>query len=94
MELKDVGYTVKLITDVGVACPVCGHWEDAADIDVRINHLLGHEFQLLHIGSETSFDETGKPWVQTVAILGSSEAPTKREQEQWEPPSFQTSVKD
>lgn len=93
MELKDVKHTVKLITDVGVACEVCGHFGEAVDIDSRINHYLGHGFQLLHVGSEHSHDENGKPWVQTVAILGVEEAPPPRPQQSWEPPTFQREVK-
>jgi len=43
---------------------------DWYDLGNRIQHYLDHGYKLLHVGSETSHDDEGKPWHSTVAVVG------------------------
>jgi len=36
----------------------------------RTNHLIGHGYQVLHVGQETTHGPTGEPWQRTTAVLG------------------------
>lgn len=67
-ENKEVIY---LNTDTDKACEACGYsFNGWYDLGNRIQHYLEHGYKLLHIGSETSRDDEGKPWHSTVAVLG------------------------
>jgi len=67
-QSKDVVY---LSTNIDKSCEVCqfrfNNWYDLGN---RIQHYLDHGYKLLHVGSETSHDDEGKPWHSTVAVVG------------------------
>jgi len=49
-------------------CKVCGARFDR--VTDGINHYIAeHECWLLHVGTETTRDESGAPWQSTVAYL-------------------------
>lgn len=65
---KDVVY---LSSDIGKSCEACGFDFHAwYDIGKQIQHYLEHGYELLHVGTETSHDDDGKPWHSTVAVIG------------------------
>jgi hypothetical protein len=74
--MEDIRETFEIHTNIGpVVCPTCQ--ESLSDvglssdrIDRAINHLLGHGWRLLHVGSEWGRDEQGKSISHTVAFLG------------------------
>jgi hypothetical protein len=45
-------------------------FNDWYDIGKEIQHYLEHGYKLLHVGQETSYDDDGKPWHSTVAVVG------------------------
>jgi len=62
--------TIYLSTNIGKSCEICrASFIDYHDIAREINHYLDHGYKLLHVGSETSHDDDGKPWHATVAVL-------------------------
>lgn len=56
-------------------CDICmqpttsGRPNDA--IHDKINHYLEHGCEILHVGTETTHDQDGRPWHSTVAVLAS-----------------------
>jgi hypothetical protein len=71
----DVAHTIGLTTNRGHGCEHCDLGlldidADAVSISEAINHYIGHGYHLLHVGTETSHDDQGKPWHSTVALLG------------------------
>ena len=70
MELRDVTSTVQIHTNHGTFhCPDCGE-SVYVGTDKAINHMLGHGYKLLHVGSEWGEDREGKSVSHTVALLG------------------------
>ncbi|MCY4497232.1 MAG: hypothetical protein OXC14_08100 [Rhodospirillaceae bacterium] len=71
--MQDIIKTFELHTNIcPTVCPECGEVLDIRDdtIDHAINHVLGHGWKLLHVGSEQGDDEYGRFFSHTVAILG------------------------
>jgi hypothetical protein len=70
---EGVGHIVHLSTGTVRACHHCNDpipygGDDFAE---NVNHYIEkHGYRLLHIGVETSHDADGKPWNDTVAVLG------------------------
>ena len=55
-------------------CPDCdfhfNHEDSYYNIGDHINHMMSEGWILLHVGQETTHDSEGKPWHNTVAIMG------------------------
>ncbi len=70
-SLSKITKTVHLSTNVWKSCEECGkHFDDDEDVAVQINHYFEHDYRLLHVGSQTTRDESGALWHSTIAILG------------------------
>jgi len=71
-QYAGLGSVVKLDTNISKACLHCpGEFFDGEDIDNAINHYVQkHHYRVLHVGTETSHGQDGKPWHNTVAIVG------------------------
>ena len=75
-----IQYVTYVSTNIGRSCEHCGYEigystgrHDLAD---SINHYIQkHGYKLLHVGTETSHDDHGKPWHSTDAVLGSMDVP-------------------
>lgn len=66
-----LGDVVKLSTDNSQPCKLCQLALSGKKIDESINHYVkAHNYRVLHVGTETSLDLEGKPWHDTVAVLG------------------------
>ena len=67
-------HVVHVSTGVGTYCEHCGEpvgFLDAAGLAHSVNHYIAqHGYALLHVGTETSRDDKGKPWHNTIAVLG------------------------
>ena len=61
---------VYLKTNIGKRCPLPGCDEFLEEFDKSCNHLLKHGLKCLHVGQETSQDDSGKLWQNTVAVFG------------------------
>jgi hypothetical protein len=71
MAIEDTKETYKISSDVGRRCPACSTFLDGnRDFDDAVNHVLGHGWKLLHVGSEVGDGSDGKPVHFTVAVLG------------------------
>ncbi|EGR3108320.1 hypothetical protein DNG97_06920 [Vibrio parahaemolyticus] len=67
--------TFKLSSDIGESCPEpsCSFYCDTGEFAKSIDHLVNeHEYKLVHVGQETTRDDTGENWQTTVAILTNS----------------------
>jgi hypothetical protein len=51
------------------SCKDCGAGL-SKDFAETVNHYLGHGGVLLHVGAEFDHDDEGKPWSNTVAVIG------------------------
>jgi hypothetical protein len=69
-QYEGVSHVVHISTDIKKSCEHCkesiGHQRFAESI----NHYITHGYKLLHVGSETSYDEDSKPWHSTIAVMG------------------------
>ena len=71
--MQDIIKTFEIHTNIyPTICPECGEILDIRGdtIDHAINHVLGHGWRLLHVGSERGDDADGRSVSHTVAILG------------------------
>jgi len=55
--------------------PTQGPWRksprEKSGLAHSVNHYIAqHGYALLHVGTETSRDDKGKPWHNTIAVLG------------------------
>ena len=84
MSTETVRRTTEVASHISRGCEHCGHMvggglgdEPLAD---DINHYITeHGYRLLHIGTQTNHDNEGKPWHNTVAILGHDDPPAVQE---------------
>ncbi len=69
---KDIKHTVHITTDDHVSCEQCQDNLGYNDIANAINHYINqHNYRLLHVGQETTREQTeGKIFHLTAAILG------------------------
>ena len=69
---EGIKHLVYLSTSGGAThCEVCSTQIDLDQIVGTINHYIEqHGYNLLHVGTETSRDLDGIPWLSTVAVLG------------------------
>jgi hypothetical protein len=68
IESKQV---VHISTDVSGPCKECGTRVGGEEFAEAVNHYIGaHHYRLLHVGSQSSVDQDGKPFQMTVAVLG------------------------
>jgi hypothetical protein len=71
-----VQHIVHVSTGVGTYCEHCGEPVGCFEgkdpgLAKSVNHYIEqHGYTLLHVGTETSRDDQGKPWHATVAVLG------------------------
>jgi hypothetical protein len=73
-EYESIKHVVHLANDLIRPCEECGKLERSEFLADRINHYIAeHGYVLLHIGTETTRDQDGKPWFITVALLGKRE---------------------
>lgn len=79
--MENVKRTVEISSNIGQGCDHCDEWVGASmrgngGVATSINHYIeAHGYKLLHVGSQTSRDDEGKPWHSTVAILGHDDPP-------------------
>jgi hypothetical protein len=76
-----IRHVIYLSTNSSARCEFCEEAFGFMSLEVAkgINHLLqNHGCRLLHVGTETSHDDEGKPWHSTVAILGAPMLPPER----------------
>lgn len=70
-KISDTKKVIYVSSDANQPCPLCRQHLNAGDIARSINHILdSHQYKLLHIGTETTDDADGRPWLKTVAVLG------------------------
>jgi hypothetical protein len=80
----EIRHCVYISTNIGTGCEHCDYAIGALargtdDLASSINHYIEqHAYRLLHVGTETSYDDHGKPWHSTVAVLGSTSPPPQR----------------
>jgi hypothetical protein len=62
---------------IGGSCTICRKFSPSSTdepmqwLQSFINHYLSeHHCVLIHVGQETTRDDTGKPWQYTVAVIG------------------------
>ncbi len=68
---EDVKHVVHVSTGIDTGCEHCVKEIGSEGFAKSVNHYIDkHSYKLLHVGSETVHDDTGKPWHTTVAILG------------------------
>ena len=68
---KGIDHVVHISTDVFTGCIHCSFAIPGDDFASSVNHYIEkHGYKLLHIGTETRGDDSGKPWHSSVAILG------------------------
>ncbi len=82
-DFKGITHVVEISSVIGKSCEHCseaigGGYADDQSIDKSINHYIQeHGYKLLHIGSETTRDDKGRPYDTTVAVLGIAKPPAK-----------------
>jgi hypothetical protein len=80
--MNDVKRTTQISSNIGRGCEHCGHGIgalDDGDVSDGINHYIEeHGYHLLHVGQETNHGPDGKPWHNTVAVLGHANPPALR----------------
>ena len=66
-----IGSIVKISAGLNTRCKHCEERIDGEKIDKAVNHYIHeHKYRLLHVGTETSNGQDGKPWHDTVALVG------------------------
>ena len=67
----NVDHVVYVSTNIGTGCEHCRTSIGLEHFAESINHYIEqHGYKLLHVGTETSHDNDGKPWHISVAVLG------------------------
>lgn len=82
MSIDRVNRTVQIFSQIGCGCDHSGEsiggafsGDDGA-IDGSINHdVEAHGYRLLHVGTQTTRDNDGNVWHNTVALLGHNDPP-------------------
>ena len=76
-DLTHIESTIQVSSNITQGCAECGEREASSvgsdNVSEKVNHYLGHGYQLLHVGSETSGTDEGL-WHSTVAVLGKPRA--------------------
>jgi len=68
---EGICHVIHVSTDIGTHCEHCAEWIGSERLAKSINHYIeDHGYKLLHVGTETTCDDGGKPWHTTVAVLG------------------------
>jgi len=90
-DLKKIKHIVKLRSDVrDTSCEECDKWWGAGHgssypIADHANHYVqDHGYRILHIGQETTHDDSGTPSHSTVFILGTDRSNAERLRQQRE----------
>ena len=66
---EGVSHVVHIRTGIDSHCELCDFFPH--DFAPAVNHFMDkHGYRLLHVGTETTRDDEGKPWHTTVAVLG------------------------
>jgi hypothetical protein len=70
-EISNTTEVYKVSSGVSQKCPACSEFLEGRPFWERsVNHVLGHGWRLLHVGSEAEHDNDGKTIHFTVAVLG------------------------
>lgn len=72
-DIKETTQTISLSSGIEEGlCSICGFkFNDYYGLSGKINHYIEkHNYTLLHIGQETTIDDKGNLWQNTIAILG------------------------
>ncbi len=69
--LHEIEKTVYLSSHIIRACSECSQmvFDNKHDIADQIHHYLDHGYKLLHVGEETTHNESGGLWHSTVALM-------------------------
>ena len=73
--------TIYVNSSVGETCKHCDFYtgHSGTDIADSINHYIQeHGYKRLHVGTESSEDNEGRLWQNTVAVLGHDNPPKKK----------------
>jgi hypothetical protein len=55
-------------------CPVCRTFQiGGEEFAASINHLIQHDYRLLHVGQESARDDNGALVQHTIAVLGTDQ---------------------
>lgn len=76
----DYKRTTQVSSNIGRGCEHCrdfmGEIGETTNVSDAINHYIEkHGYEVIHIGQETNHGPDGKPWHNTVAILGHKNPP-------------------
>jgi len=71
-KISGVHTVVTISTDVLKTCQECHKpaLDGIENFDGAVAHMLGHDYKLLHVGTQTIASDKGEPWHLTVAVLG------------------------
>lgn len=62
---------VQLSSEVETEYEHCAERVGGEHFATSVNHYIAeHDYQILHVGTQTSHGPTGEPWHNTVAVLG------------------------
>ena len=80
MTFETIRRSVQLSSEIVTSCDHCqesvGGGLGDTSLTGSINHYItAHGYRLLHVGTETSLGSDGKPWHNTLAILGHDDPP-------------------
>jgi hypothetical protein len=72
--------TVEISSNISQGCDHCNQFVGGGlgdgSLATSINHYIEqHGYKLLHVGTQTNHDNDGKPWHNTIAVLGHDNPP-------------------
>jgi len=75
MAVENVRHTVEIADHISKGCEHCDYFGGGGlgdgSLSDAINHYITeHGYRLLHVGTQTNHDQDGRPWHNTVAVLG------------------------
>ena len=66
-----VQYVIQLSSENEAQCEHCTERVGGEHFAASVNHYIAeHDYQILHVGTQTSHGPNGEPWHNTVAVLG------------------------
>ena len=71
-DATDVEQILTISSTESRGCPICKKktLDGTMDFDGAVNHVIGHGWNLLHVGSQDVTGMKGEPYRTTVAVLG------------------------
>jgi hypothetical protein len=68
---QGIQHIVQIVSFITTGCEHCDEQIGGEQFAESVNHYIEkHGYKVLHVGTETSRDDNGKPWYGTVAVLG------------------------